>query len=54
MPEPTRRQFPAWETLRIVDSRWHHVAWMRGHVADSLLSGGELLEEIDAEEAEKA
>ncbi len=54
MPERTRRQFPAWETLRIVDSRCDHLAWMPDHLADSLLSGEELLEEIDAEEAEKA
>ncbi len=52
MPERTPRRFPACETLRIVDSRW--VASMHDHLAESLLSGDELLEEIDAEEAEKA
>jgi hypothetical protein len=55
MSEHTRQQqFPAWETRRIVDSRWDHLAWMHDHFADSLVSGEELLEEIDAEEAEKA
>jgi hypothetical protein len=52
MSEHTPQQrFPAWETLRIVDSRWEHLAWMHDHFADSLVSGEELLEEIDAEEA---
>jgi hypothetical protein len=53
MSEHTRQQgFPAWETARIVDSRWDHLAWMHDHFADSLVSGEELLEEIDAEETE--
>jgi hypothetical protein len=51
MSEHTPQQrFPAWETMRIVDSRWEHLAWMHDHFADSLVSGEELLEEIDAEE----
>jgi hypothetical protein len=55
MSEYTRQQrFPAWDTLRIVDSRWDHLAWMHDHFADGLVSGEELLEEIDAEEAETA
>jgi len=49
-----QHSFPAWETLRIVDSRWDHLAWMHDHFADSLVSGEELLEEIDAGEAESA
>ena len=55
MTEYTPQQdMPAWDTQRIVDSRWEHLAWMHDHFADSLVSGEELLEEIDAEEAEKA
>jgi hypothetical protein len=51
MSEYTRQQqLPAWDTLRIVDSRWEHLAWMHDHFADGLVSGEELLEEIDAEE----
>ena len=50
----TQQRFPAWETLRIVDSRWDHLAWMHDHFADGLVSGEELLEEIDAQEAETA
>ncbi len=54
MSEHTRQQqFPAWETLRIGDSRWDHPAWMHHHFADGLVSGEELLEEINVEEAEK-
>ena len=51
MSEHIRRQdVPAWDTLRIVESRWQHLAWMHDHFADSVLSGEELLEEIEAEE----
>jgi hypothetical protein len=36
---------PAWDTRRIVDSRWEHLDWMHAHWADSVLSGDELLGE---------
>ena len=50
MTEHVRQQdFPAWDTLRIVASRWDHLAWMHEHFADSVLSGEELLREIEAE-----
>ncbi len=42
---------PAWDTLRIVESRWEHLAWMHDHFADSVVSGEELLKEIEAEGA---
>ncbi len=55
MSEHTRQQrFPAWDTLRIVDSRWDHLAWMHDHFADIVVSAEELLEEIDAGEAKRA
>jgi hypothetical protein len=55
MSEHTPQQeLPAWDTRRIVDSRWEHLDWMHDHFADSLVSGEELLGEIDAEEADKA
>jgi len=50
----TQQKLPAWDTLRIVDSRWDHLGWMHDHFADRLVSGEELLEELDAEEADKA
>jgi hypothetical protein len=55
MAEPTPQQdIPAWDTLRIVDSRWEHLAWMHDHFADSVVSGEELLQEIEGEEGEEA
>ena len=48
MTEHVRQQdFPAWDTLRIVASRWDHLAWMHEHFADSVISGEELLKELD-------
>ena len=50
MTEHTPQQdIPAWDTLRIVESRWEHLAWMHDHFADSVVSGEELLKEIEAE-----
>ena len=50
MAEHTPQQdIPAWDTLRIVESRWEHLAWMHDHWADSVVSGEALLEEIAAE-----
>jgi hypothetical protein len=37
---------PAWDTMRIVASRWDHLAWMHDHWADGVLS----VEELDAED----
>jgi hypothetical protein len=45
----TQQNIPAWDTRRIVDSRWEHLAWMHDHFADSKLSGEELLAELEAE-----
>jgi hypothetical protein len=55
MTEHTPQQdIPAWDTLRIVESRWEHLAWMHDHFADSVVSGEELLKEIEGEEGEEA
>lgn len=35
-----QQQIPAWDTRRIVDSRWEHLAWMHRHFADGVLSTG--------------
>ena len=45
-----QQAIPAWDTLRIVDSRWEHLAWMHDHFADSVLSGEELLTELEGED----
>jgi hypothetical protein len=44
-----QQEIPNWDFQRIVASRWEHLAWMHDHFADSVLSGEELLEEIEAE-----
>ena len=35
-------EMPAWDTLRIVDSRWEHLAWMHDHWADTVLRAEDL------------
>ena len=44
-----QQDIPAWDTLRIVESRWEHLAWMHDHFADTVVSGEELLEELERE-----
>jgi hypothetical protein len=44
-----QQHIPAWDSLRIVDSRWEHLAWMHDHFADAVISGEELLAEIAEE-----
>jgi hypothetical protein len=43
-PELMRRfqqqEMAAWDTLRLIDSRWEHLDWMHKHFADELLSTG--------------
>lgn len=45
-----QQQIPNWDFKRIVDDRWEHLEWMHDHFADSVLSGEELLAEIEAED----
>jgi hypothetical protein len=50
MSEHVRQQdIPNWDFQRIVDSRWEHLGWMHDHFADSMISGEELLAEIEHE-----
>jgi hypothetical protein len=42
-----QQEIPEWDFHRIVASRWEHLAWMHDHFADSVLSGDELLEELE-------
>jgi len=37
-----QQQMPAWDTLRIVDSRWEHLAWMHAHWADGVLTAADI------------
>jgi hypothetical protein len=36
-----QQEVPAWDTKRIVDSRWDHLDWMHDHFADEVLLAGE-------------
>jgi len=50
MTEHVRQQdLPSWEIHRIVEARWEHLRWMQDHWADSVISGQELLDELDTE-----
>lgn len=37
-----QQDIPAWDTHRIVDSRWDHLDWMHQHFADRVVSVKEL------------
>jgi hypothetical protein len=37
-----QQEMPAWDTRRIVASRWDHLAWMHDHWADEVLSAKDL------------
>jgi hypothetical protein len=36
-----QQDLPAWDTKRIVDSRWDHLDWMHAHFADDVVLAGE-------------
>src|SRR3712207_1744601 len=41
--------FPNWDTLRIMRSRHDHLAWMHRHFEHTVVTGSELLAEVEAE-----
>jgi hypothetical protein len=41
--------FPNWDTLRIMRSRQDHLAWMHRHFAEKVVTGSELLAEVERE-----
>lgn len=45
-----QQYIPEWDFHRIVESRERHLEWMHKHWADDVISGEELLAEIEAEE----
>ena len=45
----SQQDLPNWEILRIVAARGEHLVWMHAHFADSVISGEELLHELEAE-----
>lgn len=46
-----QQEFPNWDTLRIMNSRHDHLEWMHRHFAEKVVTGSELLAEIEAEES---
>jgi hypothetical protein len=45
-----QQAFPNWDTLRIMRSRHDHLDWMHRHFASRVVTGSELLAEIESEE----
>lgn len=45
-----QQQFPNWDSLRIMNSRHDHLDWMHRHFADRVVTGSELLAEVEEEE----
>jgi uncharacterized damage-inducible protein DinB len=37
-----QQPIPAWDTHRIVDSKWEHLAWMHQHFADRVIGMADL------------
>ena len=46
-----QQEMPAWDTKRIVDSRWDHLDWMHDHFADEVLLAGVESETMPEESA---
>ncbi len=49
-----QQTFPNWDSLRIMNARGDHLAWMHAHFASKVVTGSELLAEVDAEDAASA
>jgi hypothetical protein len=47
-----QQTFPNWDSLRIMNSRSDHLAWMHRHFATTVVTGSELLAEVEAEDGE--
>ena len=45
-----QQTFPNWDSLRIMNSRGDHLEWMHRHFATKVITGSELLAEVEAEE----
>jgi hypothetical protein len=43
--------FPNWDTLRIMNSRQDHLQWMHQHFAGTVVTGSDVLAEVEAEGA---
>ena len=47
-----QQQFPNWDSLRIMNSRGDHLEWMHRHFATKVVTGSELLAEVEGAEAQ--
>ncbi|HEX5919385.1 MAG TPA: hypothetical protein VFY76_16105 [Nocardioides sp.] len=47
-----QQQFPNWDSLRIMNSRSDHLEWMHRHFATKVVTGSELLAEVEGAEAQ--
>jgi hypothetical protein len=45
-----QQQFPNWDSLRIMNSRHQHLDWMHRHFAGSVVTGSEILADLEAED----
>ena len=43
--------FPNWDTLRIMRSRHDHLDWMHRHFASTVVTGSEILAEIESSDS---
>lgn len=41
--------FPNWDTLRIMRSRHDHLTWMHRHFAEKVVTGSQILAEVERE-----
>lgn len=44
-----QQEFPNWDSLRIMNARHDHLDWMHRHFADTVVTGSELLAEVEGE-----
>lgn len=44
-----QQEFPNWDSLRIMNSRHDHLEWMHRHFAERVVTGSELLSQLDSE-----
>lgn len=44
-----QQEFPNWDSLRIMNARHQHLEWMHRHFATTVVTGSELLAEIESE-----
>jgi hypothetical protein len=41
MQQFPQQDMPAWDTKRLVDSRWDHLDWIHDHFAEEVIVAGE-------------